>query len=321
MRFKMIIGVGLVSLLMGLWHKIALAPFRPRGIYISPQGIASWKDSLRQWAPPFTVWKILPPTPKPGYYKWEPKTSFWSLSRRLQRGEQTPIRLTLRNFRTAPELWKFLDQKLAFDSLAFAQAAHHFPWHTLGLDKESFLLAFLPNTYFVYWTLSPEKLFERMGKEYQNFWDTQRIQQAHTLGFTPKEVGILASIVEAESQRLSERPLIASVYINRLRNGMPLQADPTVIFAHGDFSIQRVTKKHLALDSPYNTYKYRGLPPGPICIPSLHSIESVLNYVPSSYLYFCAIPDGSGYHDFSTTYSEHLRKAEKYQKWLNKILR
>jgi UPF0755 protein len=176
---------------------------------------------------------------------------------------------------------------------------------------------FIPNTYEFWWDTSAEELFERMHKEYQSFWTEARSQKAQDLGLSKEEVSTLASIVQAESQKSDERPRIAGVYLNRLRIGMPLQADPTLVFAAGDFSIKRLTAKQMAIDSPYNTYKYAGLPPGPINLPDINSLDAVLNFEKHSYLYFCAKEDFSGYHSFAVGYDEHLSNARRYQRALN----
>jgi UPF0755 protein len=157
-----------------------------------------------------------------------------------------------------------------------------------------------------------------MHKEYQNFWEGKRQKQCALIGLTPVEVSTLASIVEEESQKKDERSTIAGVYINRLKKGMALQADPTVRFAWGDFTIKRIYEKYIQIDSPYNTYKNVGLPPGPICIPSISSIEAVLNYQKHEYIYFCAKEDFSGYHNFARTIAQHNENAKKYRKALSR---
>jgi UPF0755 protein len=187
-----------------------------------------------------------------------------------------------------------------------------------GLNKETAVCMFIPNTYEVYWTLSADQLFDRMYKEYKRFWNEERMGKAQALGFTPTEIATLASIVASETNKSFEYPTIASIYINRLRKGIALQACPTVIFAVGDFSLRRVLKRHLAIDSPYNTYKYRGLPPGPIRLARPEVIDAVLNAPKTDYLYMCANPDFSGTHVFSSSYTKHSAVAREYQRELNK---
>ena len=175
---------------------------------------------------------------------------------------------------------------------------------------------FIPNTYEVYTNISSEQLVERMYEEYDKFWTEERRQKAQAIGLTPFEVSTLASIVQAESVREDEAPIIASLYMNRLEKGMPLQADPTLVFAVGDFSLKRVLNEHKEIDSPFNTYKYPGLPPGPINMPMIKSLEAVLNHVDTDYYYMCAKEDFSGRHNFTNDYQEHMRNAARYQRAL-----
>ena len=175
------------------------------------------------------------------------------------------------------------------------------------------VITFIPNTYEVYWNMSVEGLLDRMHREYQSFWNKRRMHKADKLDMTPEEVITLASIVNEETKKNDEKARVAGVYINRLREPMRLQADPTVIYALGDFSIKRVLRKHYQISSPFNTYRVDGLPPGPICFPDIASIDAVLNYEKHSYLYFCASPDFSGYHVFARNLSEHNRNAAAYR--------
>ncbi len=291
-------------------------------ISFSPQQRKVYADSLRQILPGWSVWHWLSyfTLPKPGHYEIEPGERAYRVFQRLRRGIQTPIRFYLPPQRSPFHLASFLGRTLAYDSLSWISIFLNYPWEKYGLNADTWPVLFIPDVYEVYWTLSPEALIARMNQAYERFWSGERRQKAEALGLIPVEVSILASIIEWETSRPSEKPLIASVYLNRLRIGMPLQADPTVIYAARDFLTPRVTQRHLQVDSPYNTYLRRGLPPGPIGVPSPNSIDAVLNYTPSAYLYFCARPDGSGYHDFSATYSEHQQKARAYQKALNRWL-
>jgi UPF0755 protein len=182
-----------------------------------------------------------------------------------------------------------------------------------GFNKHNVLTMFIPNTYEVYYTVSADNLIERMYDEYERFWTEERKQKAAELGLKRTEVSILASIVQAESVKSEESPIIAGLYINRLKLGIPLQADPTLVFAVGDFSLKRVLDVHKQVDSPYNTYKYAGLPPGPVNMPEIASLDAVLDYHKSDYLYMCAKEDFSGYHNFSSDYNEHMRNAARYQ--------
>jgi UPF0755 protein len=190
-----------------------------------------------------------------------------------------------------------------------------------GFNKDNVLTMFIPNTYEVYFNVSPDDLIERMHQEYEKFWDEERKQKAETVGLTPIEVSILASIVQAESVQREEAPVIAGLYINRLKNDIPLQADPTLVFAVGDFSLKRVLNEHKEIDSPYNTYRNRGLPPGPVNMPEIFALESVLNYTQSNYLYMCAKEDFSGKHNFTHNYRQHLNNAAKYQAALTREMK
>ena len=187
-----------------------------------------------------------------------------------------------------------------------------------GFNNENIISMFIPNTYEVYWDIGSEELLDRMYREYQNFWDEQRLSKAEGIGLSAQEVSVLASIVNAESQKSDEFARIAGVYVNRLNRGMALQADPTLVFALGDFTIKRVLNEHKQIESPYNTYMYAGLPPGPIRAPSIAAVNAVLDYEAHNYLYFCAREDFSGYHNFATNLTQHLRNARIYQNALNK---
>jgi UPF0755 protein len=190
-------------------------------------------------------------------------------------------------------------------------------WELMNCKKETLPAHFIPNTYEVYWTMTVDQLFARMYKEYQRFWNEDRLAKAEKLGLTPVEVATLASIVASETNRKEEHSTIASLYLNRLRKGIALQACPTVIFATGDFTLRRVLKRHLAIESPYNTYKHRGLPPGPIRLARPDVIDAVLNAPKTDYLYMCANPDFSGTHVFSSSYTKHSAVAREYQRALN----
>jgi UPF0755 protein len=177
---------------------------------------------------------------------------------------------------------------------------------------------FIPNTYEVYWNITGDQLVERMKDEYDRFWNAERLGKSREAGLSPKEVTVLASIVKAECYHKEEAPVIAGLYINRLAKNIPLQADPTVVFANGDFTIRRVLEKHKEIDSPYNTYRYRGLPPGPINMPDILYLDAVLNFSRHAYIYMCARADFSDYHNFTGSYSEHLNNARAYARALNR---
>jgi UPF0755 protein len=187
-----------------------------------------------------------------------------------------------------------------------------------GFTKENITILFIPNTYEMYWNTSAKKLMERMQREYKSFWTEKRKSLTQQTGLNQVQVSVLASIVECETKRNDEKPIVAGVYLNRLKHNWHLEADPTLIFAVGDFTIKRVLNEHKLIDSPYNTYMYSGLPPGPICIPEISSIDAVLNFAHHEYMYFCARADLSGYHEFAKDYKTHLSNAKKYQSELNK---
>ena len=189
---------------------------------------------------------------------------------------------------------------------------------TLGYTKETLHSFFIPETYEVYWDIAPDALMTRLANERRNFWNKERMAKAEALGMTPEQVATLASIVDEETNNKGEMPTVAGLYINRLKKGMLLQADPTVKFAIGDPARKRILKEDLETESPYNTYKHKGLPPGPIRIPTKQAIESVLNYEKHNYLFFCARPTFDGYHNFAANYSDHLKNARAYSAELNR---
>ncbi len=236
----------------------------------------------------------------------------------LRSGAQTPVSMTFSNARLLSQLPKSLTNSLEIDSAHLAPLLLNDTTATYyGFSKETFISMFIPNTYEVYWTLTPKGLLDRMKQEYDRFWTEDRKQKAEQLGMTQMEVSTLASIVQGETNKMDEAPAIAGVYINRLKRRIPLQADPTLVFAIGDFSIRRILNKDKEFDSPYNTYKHYGLPPGPINMPSIPALEAVLNYESHNYLYFCAKADFSGYHAFAKTLREHNVNARKFQRALN----
>lgn len=256
---------------------------------------------------------------KPGYYALDADMTNPELINMLRSGNQTPVNLTFSHARLLTDLPKKLTQNLEIDSaemanvlLADSTAAR------FGFEKNTFISMFIPDTYEVFWTYSVEDVLERLKKEYDNFWTEERKQKAERLNMSAEEVATLASIVNGETNKMDEAPAIAGVYINRLQRGIPLQADPTLVYAIGDFTIRRILNKDKEFESPYNTYKYGGLPPGPINMPGKAVLDAVLNYQKHDYIYFCAKEDFSGYHSFARTYTEHIRNARKFQRALNR---
>ena len=257
--------------------------------------------------------------PKPGYYVFPDEMGDKLFISKLQTGDQTPIQLKWTNtVRTREDLAGKLASQLMLDSVDIIERLSDDRYMGLfDLNAENSRCLFIPGTYEVYWTISPDELFQRMNEEYRAFWTEERLRKAEAQGLTPAQVAIIASIVEHETYLRKDMPTIASLYINRLRKGMPLQACPTVIYAVGDFSIKRVLKSHLKVESPYNTYRVAGLPPGPIRIPSIAGIDAVLNYEHNDYIYMCAKEDFSGTHNFAVNYADHMANARRYINALN----
>lgn len=256
---------------------------------------------------------------KPGVYELESQMNNFDAIRKLRSGEQTPVDITFNNVRLKQELAEKITFGIGLEPEAFLKLLNDGEFLAqYGFTEENVLAMFIPNTYEVYWTISAEKLFERMNEEYNSFWTEGKKQKAESLGLTPVEVSVLASIVQDESIMSEEKPTIAGLYLNRLERNMALQADPTVKYALGDFTLQRILTKDTKVDSPYNTYRYKGLPPGPINLPSISSLNSVLNYEEHSYLYMCAKEDFSGYHRFAKTLAQHNRNARLFQQALNR---
>lgn len=238
---------------------------------------------------------------------------------KLRAGQQDPVKLTFNNIRTKEDLAGRIGEQLEPDSNRLIALLNDTSviskW---GFTPFTILTMFIPNTYEIYWNISPEKFLERMNKEYQKFWNESRNQKLAEIGLNRLQVMTLASIVEKETNMNDEKPDIAGVYMNRLKQGWLLQADPTLVFALGDFTIKRVLNIYKKVNSPYNTYLYLGLPPGPICMPSISSIDAVLDYTQHNYMYFCAREDFSGYHNFAVTLQQHELNAARYQQALNK---
>lgn len=257
--------------------------------------------------------------PKPGYYLFPSKVGSGVVIRMLMHGQQTPVRLTWTNqIRTREQLAGRLAKQLMMDSTdIICRLDSNEYMQKYGLKRETAVCMFLPNTYEVYWTMTPDELFDRMKGEYDRFWNEERQHKADSLHLTREEIATLASIVESETHRTAEHPAIASLYLNRLRKGMRLQACPTVIFATGNFKLRRVLGHHLNMDSPYNTYRYAGLPPGPIRCSNGTAIDAVLNAPKTGYIFMCANPDFSGTHVFSSTYAQHAATAVRYRQALN----
>ena len=254
-----------------------------------------------------------------GRYALKDGMSQMDLLNTLRRGQQTAVKLTFNNIRLKSDLAERLSEELMTDQQSILTLLNDSSYcSSLGFSLETINTMFIPNTYEVYWSISADKLFERMKREYDTFWTEARKNKATAINLSPVEVSILASIVEEETAAADEYPIVAGLYINRLKRNIPLQADPTVKFAIGDFTLQRILYEHLEVDSPYNTYKYAGLPPGPLRTPSIRGIDAVLNHTVHKYLYMCAKEDFSGRHNFAITLAEHNRNAERYRAELNR---
>lgn len=255
---------------------------------------------------------------KTGKYVIKPGDNVRYLQRRLSMGYQTPVNLTIGSVRTLDRIARNVGRQLMIDSTDISRLITDTAYlKSIGYTPETLPALFIPNTYEVYWNMSATDFMQRMIRENNAFWNEKRKQQAKAIGLTPTEVATLASIVEEETAVNAEKPMVAGLYINRLKRGMLLQADPTVKFSMQDFGLKRILYKHLKTDSPYNTYKYAGLPPGPIRIPSIQGLESVLNHAKHNYLYMCAKEDFSGTHNFAVTSAQHAANARRYQQALN----
>lgn len=256
---------------------------------------------------------------KTGRYAVIPGTNNWNLLTDLRRAHQAATKLTFNNIRLKTDLAEKISAQLMMDGNHLLRLLEDSATcNAFGFTPETILCLFIPNTYEIYWNISPESLLKRMKREYDAFWTMDRKAKAKSLGLSPEETAILASIVEEETAAADEYPVVAGLYLNRLKRGIPLQADPTVKYAVGNFGLQRILFEHLEVDSPYNTYKYAGLPPGPLRIPTIRGMEAVLDPMQHNYLYMCAKEDFSGRHNFAVTLSEHNRNANRYRAELNR---
>ncbi|PKQ61099.1 aminodeoxychorismate lyase [Labilibaculum filiforme] len=254
----------------------------------------------------------------PGRYEIKNGMSNNALIDLLRSGVQTPLNLTFNNTRTLEDFAGKIAAQIEADSISILSYLNdESEIQQYGFTSRTILGMFIPNTYQVYWDMDAQKFVEKMYKEYQKYWNSERTEKAKSIGLTPIEVSTLASIVDEETIKNDEKKRVAGVYMNRLNRQIKLDADPTLKFAWGDFTIRRVLNKHKSIDSPYNTYKYRGLPPGPIRQASISGIEAVLNYEKHKYYYFCASPEFNGYHVFANSLREHNQNARRYQKALN----
>lgn len=256
---------------------------------------------------------------KPGHYRLQTGMSVKDVVKMLKFGMQTPVRVTVNHVRTPAQLAGKLARQLDADSVSLLRALTDKELAAeVGFDSVTLFSMFIPNTYEFYWTVRPENFVQRMRREYDRFWTPMRDSLRRRSKLSRLEVMTLASIVYEETRQTDEMPRIAGVYINRLRKGIPLQADPTVKYAMQDFTLRRILYRHLKFPSPYNTYINKGLPPSPICMPSIPAVDAVLQFEQHDYLFFCARPTFDGYHNFARTLREHNANARAYSAELNK---
>ena len=264
----------------------------------------------------FNVWNKL----RPGKFEINSNESVFSLVRKLRNNRQQQVNLTITKLRTKNDFAELAGRKFETDAESFLaflnnpDSVKHF-----GLDTNTIMTLLIPDTYSYYWSTSPKRMLQKLQQQHQRFWTAERKNKAAALGLTAEQVYVLASIVEEETLRNDEKSVISSVYVNRLKKGMYLGADPTVKFAVGDFNLKRIYFGHInsTASNPYNTYKNKGLPPGPICTPQAVTIDAVLNTKQTNYLFFCAKPNGNGYHAFAENETDHFKNAKAYQDWLN----
>ncbi|MCM1255635.1 MAG: endolytic transglycosylase MltG [Duncaniella sp.] len=295
-------------------------------IYIpSTASTSSVKDSLKtnlgssMGMRIYMLWKLMGgvPAKSQGAYRVKSGQTALDISRRIATGRQTPVTVKFNGTRTMEQLSHRIADQLQCTPEEFIEACQEI-LPEKGFNRQNFPAAFIPDSYEFYWSASPRNVVKRLLDYRNRFWNDERRAKAKDLGLTSTEVATVASIIEEETAKSDERPLVARLYLNRLKHGIRLQADPTVKFASGDFTLRRITGKHLAIESPYNTYKVNGLPPGPIRVPSSSAMDAVLNAPQHDYIYMCAKEDFSGYHNFAKDYATHKANARRYQAELNR---
>lgn len=257
---------------------------------------------------------------RPGRYELKEGMGNMEICRLLSSGRQVPVKLIFHNIRTNKQFAGKIGKQIEADSTELLRLLTDTLYlKNFNQTPATAVSLFIPNTYEMWWNTSAEEFIQKMVKEHDKFWNDERKQKANNLGFSIEQIVTIASIVEEETNKNDEKSRIAGVYINRLSKGMPLQADPTLKFAANDFTLKRILNIHKEINSPYNTYKNAGLPPGPICIPSIASVDAVLNAEKHYYLFFCARPDFSGYHDFASSYEQHQVNAARYRAALDRL--
>lgn len=287
------------------------------------------KDSLLEngiiggtfWFDKVAAYADYPTNIKAGKYKITDGMSLYRLVKMLRSGKQVPVNLVITKLRTKEDLAKKIANNFETDSLTAIQfLSSNDSLLQFDVDSNTVMTDVIPNTYTYSWTTPIESIFKKLNAEEEKFWNNERLDKAKRLNLTPKEIYTLASLVEEETNKQDDKGKIASVYINRMRKGMKLAADPTVKFAMKDFGLKRIYHKYLTFVSPYNTYLNAGLPPGPICTPSIKTIDAVLDAPETDYLFFVARSDFSGYSDFASTYQQHLVYAKAYQQALDSVI-
>ena len=334
---KILIGIGIIIVLgaaVVAWMVFGSATAfseKKRTLYIS--SVAATKEAVldsleknkiiknrtafERMAARMDYWQSI----RPGKYDIKKGTSLLHLIRLLRNGQQSPVNLVITKIRTKEDFARLAANKFEFDSTQMLQYLNnHDSLQQHGVDPEVAMTMILPDTYTFFWNTTPAKVYTKLAEESKKFWTEERKAKAQQHGLTPEQAYILASVVEEETNASSEKGNIASVYMNRINKGMPLQADPTVKFALKDFGLKRIYQKHTQTASPYNTYQNTGLPPGPICTPSKATINAVLDAPATDYLYFVASSNFNGTHVFTTNYADHLIKAREYQQALDALL-
>ncbi len=292
-------------------------PIEDASQQLENQGFLSNTFSFKQWS----SWVGLKNV-RTGRFKIKPNWSAYQLAKHLKEGEQAPFKLTLNLEKTPAQVAGKVARIVEGDSLSFLETfTNPIVLDSLHLTKDKLMCVFMPNTYEVYWHTEPRKFLDRMVREYKKFWNADRLSKAQALNLSPEDCIVLASLVEKETRRTNERPIVARAYYNRLQKRMRLQCDPTVYYAIMDIekasTTRQLTKSDLLLQHPYNTYTNEGLPPGPICMPSMNCIESVLNMDTNNYLFFCAEPNEDGKLLFAETFEQHIVNARRFREWLN----
>jgi UPF0755 protein len=285
---------------------------------VSKEKIVSMPWAFEWLASRLSYWKKI----KPGRYEIKKGDNLLGIVRKLRNGRQSAVKLVINKIRTREELAGILGRNFECDSISvYSFLSNNDSLKRFGLDSNTAITAVIPNTYLIFWNTSAGKLFRRFYSEQEKFWNSDRLAKAKQKGLSKEEIYTLASIVEEETIKAQDKPLIASVYINRMKKGMNLGADPTIKFALKDFTLKRILSGHITRteDNPFNTYKHKGLPPGPICTPSAATIDAVLDAPATNYLFFCARPDFSGLHAFAASDKEHLQNATKYHRFLDSL--